>query len=194
MTTAFRLDISESEQPVLDISESEPFMPKASRDKMVAKTAREKSIVTKQEEIRLKHQTFADAIAEGASDSDAARAAGYHPTSAPSVMRNEEVRTMVAKAREETTNLSTISRLDVMTIVLDAVEMARTMADPANMINGADKLAKMMGYYAPETKRIELSMDQKVLDSKLKQLTDAELMELASGKARVIDGEVERLQ
>lgn len=165
-------------------------MPKASRDSIVAKKTREKSVLTKQKQISEQHEAFANAIIEGASESDAARAAGYHPSAAQRVMRQEDVQLHLAAAREEITDTTTIRRLDVLNVFLDAIEMARTLADPANMINGADKVAKMMGYYAPETKRIELSMDQKVLDSKLKQLSDAELMELAAGKARVIEGEV----
>lgn len=165
-------------------------MPKASRDKMIAKTQREKSIVTKQAEIKAKHETFANAIMEGANKSDAARIAGYHPGNASQVMRQEDVQLHLAKAREEITNATTIKRLDVLNIFLEAIDMARTLADPANMINGADKIAKMMDYYAPETKRIELTMDQSVLHSKLRQLSDAELMDLAAGKARVIEGEV----
>ena len=167
-------------------------MPKASRDSIIAKKTREKSVVAKQEEVRAKQEAFANAILEGASDSDAARAAGYHPATAKNVMRQEDVQLHLANARQEIADTTTIRRLDVLNVFLDAIEMARTLADPANMINGADKVAKMMGYYAPETKRIELSMDQKVLDSKLKQLTDAELMELAAGRARVVEGEVLR--
>lgn len=165
-------------------------MPKASRDSIIAKKTREKSVVAKQKEVKAKHEAFANAILEGASESDAARAAGYHPASASTVMRQEDVQQHLASARQEISDTTTIRRLDVLNVFLDAIEMARTLADPANMINGADKVAKMMGYYAPETKRIELSMDQKVLDSKLKQLSDAELMELAAGNARVIEGEV----
>lgn len=150
---------------------------------MMAKTQREKSIVMKQ-------KVFADAILEGATQCDAARAAGYHPASAATVMRNEQVQQYIEEARHVTEDLSTIKRLDVLNMFMEAIDMARTLADPANMINGADKIAKMMGYYAPETKRIELTTDQAVFHSKLRQLSDAELMELAAGTARVVEGEV----
>lgn len=164
-------------------------MPKASRDKMMAKTQREKSIVTKQAEIKAKHERFANAIMEGASQSDAARAAGYHPTNATQVMRCEDVQLALAEARSEITEATTIRRLDVLNIFIEAIDMARTLADPANMINGADKVAKMMGYYEPEKIDVRVTHDTAVFHSKLKQLTDSELMELASGNHRVIEGE-----
>jgi len=78
----------------------------------------------------------------------------------------------------------------VLNMFMEAISMARTMADPANMINGADKIAKMLGYYAPETKKIELTMDQGRLHDKIRQLSDQELMELASSTAKVVEGEV----
>lgn len=105
-------------------------------------------------------------------------------------MRNEEVQTYLAEARAEIKDLTTIKRLDVLNGFMEAIDMARTLADPANMINGYDKIAKVMGFYAPETKRIEITGDAAVLHSKFKQLTDAELLEIAAGRSRVIEGEV----
>jgi hypothetical protein len=58
------------------------------------------------------------------------------------------------------------------------------------MINGADKVAKMLGYYAPETRRIDLSGDALVLHQRIRDMRDEDLVELASQRARVIDAEV----
>lgn len=187
-------------------------MARASRDSMVAKRTREKSIVTRQEELReaaqnladtpldekvsestRRHKLVADALMEGHTETDALRAAGYHPTSAASVVRHEEVQQFLAKARREVEDKTTIRKFDVLNIFMEAIDMARTLADPANMINGADKVAKMLGYYAPETKRIELTTDQATLSSKLKQLSDAELLEMAAGRMKTIDAECEVL-
>ena len=165
-------------------------MPKASRDKMVAKQAREKSVVAKQAEIEEKHRIFANAIMEGASPSDAARAAGYHPSSALKVMRQEDVQRALVAARQEITEATTIKRLDVLNIMIEAIDMARTLADPATMIKGASEIGKMMGYYEPEKVDINVNLDQNVFHAKLKQLSDAELLEIASGRAKVVDGEV----
>ena len=160
-----------------------------SRDSMMTKTAREKSLVTKREEITQKQKIYADALLEGHTKADAARAAGYHPSAAASALRTDEVQAYLAEAREEIKDLTTIKRLDVMNIFMEAIDMARTLADPAQMINGADKLAKMMGFYAPETHRVELAGDAAILSTRLRMLSDAELLELASGRAKVIQGE-----
>lgn len=97
---------------------------------------------------------------------------------------------MLAEARAEVEDLTTIKRLDVLNIFMEAIDMARTLADPGQMINGADKVAKMMGYYAPEKKLVELSVGQNVLQAKFQQMTDEELLEIAAGRAKVVDGEV----
>jgi hypothetical protein len=137
-----------------------------------------------------RHQVVVDAVMEGASPTNALRAAGYHPGSAAEVMRSETVQQMLAEARGEVEDLTTLKRMDVLNMFLEAIDMSRTLSDPANMINGADKIAKMLGYYAPETKRIELTTDQSVLSSKFRAMSDADLLEVASGRARLISGEV----
>lgn len=156
-------------------------------NKSLTKKERAKSAV-----VDARQKVFADTLLEGHSQSTAARAAGYHPASASNVMRQEEVQQYLTEARREVGEVTTIKRLDVMNIFLEAIDMARTLADPSQMINGADKLAKMMGFYAPETMKLEIEHSSKALSAKFKGLSDAELLEIASGQARVIEGEVVR--
>jgi hypothetical protein len=141
-------------------------------------------------EITLQQETFANAVLEGSNLSNAARAAGIPVASAGNVLRTNQVQMLIEEARREISNITTLKRIDVMNLFLEAIDMARTMADPANMINGADRIAKMLGYYAPETKRLELTMDQNLLQNKLRSLSDDELADLASSRATVVDGEV----
>lgn len=137
-----------------------------------------------------KQKVFADLILEGKSKSVAARAAGYHPSNVDNVMRQEEVQHYLDEARKELTDVSSLKRVDVLNIFMEAIDMARTLADPCQMINGADKVAKMMGYYAPETLKLEVEQNSKSLANKFRQLSDAELYEIAANRAKVIDGEV----
>lgn len=149
------------------------------------KQPRKSSIV-----IEDQHKLFADMLSEGKSKSEAARIAGYNPSNVDTVMRQEEVQQYLQEARKEIEDISTIRRVDVMNLFLEAIEMARIQADPSQMINGADKVAKMMGYYAPETLKLEVEQNSKSLQNKFRQLSDAELYEIAAGKAKVVEGEV----
>lgn len=156
-------------------------MPKASRPKPPRQPS---------EVISERHKIVADLLLEGKTKSEAARAAGYHPTNVDTVMRQESVQQYLQEARQEISDISTLKRVDVLNIFMEAIDMARTLADPAQMINGADKVAKMMGYYAPETLKLEVENNSKALTNKFRQLSDAELYEIAAGRAKVIEGEV----
>jgi hypothetical protein len=151
------------------------------------KAPRKQSVV-----IDEKRKVVADALLEGHSQSDALRAAGYHPGNASNVMRQEDVQQYLAEARDEIKEVTTIRRLDVLNVFLEAIDMARTLADPAQMINGAKEVGKMMGFYEPETIKLEMQGAGTAMAAKFKQLTDEELFDIASKKAKVIEGEVIR--
>lgn len=161
-------------------------MPKAySPTKTQPKKPRKSSVVIEEQ-----RKVFADVLMETGNKSKAARAAGYHPSNADNVMRGEDVQQYLQDARGQIEDVSTLRRVDVLNIFMEAIDMARTLADPAQMINGADKVAKMMGYYAPETLKLEVEQNSKALSNKFRALSDAELYEIAAGRAKVIDGEV----
>lgn len=161
-------------------------MPRASKPKPKVKIPRDTSVVTKSTEER--HQIVVNALMEGHSESDALRAGGYHPSNGANVMRQEGVQDKLTAARAQLEEITTIRRLDVLNIFLEAINMARIQADPGNMINGAREIAKMMGYNEPEKKVIELTGDENVLKTKLRAMSDADLYELAYGKAKMING------
>lgn len=98
----------------------------------------------------------------------------------------------LAEGRAEIEEITTIRRLDVLNIFIEAIDMARTLADPAQMINGAKEVGKMMGFYEPETLKLEVAGSTGAMAAKFKQLTDAELFDIASKRAKVVEGEVVR--
>lgn len=159
-------------------------MPRASKPK-AEKTPRQPSVA-----IDERRKIVADAILEGHSDADALRAAGYHPGNASNVMRQEDVQQYLAEARGELQDITTLKRLDVINVFIEAIDMARTLADPAQMINGAKEVGKMLGFYEPERISIEHSGTVTAMAAKFKQLTDEELYEIASKRAKTIEGEV----
>ena len=123
---------------------------------------------------------------------DAAAAAAAEVTSANAMMRSEKVQAELARARSEISDLTTLRRLDVIEGIMDAINMARIMADPQAMIKGWTEIAKILGHYAPEVKRIELTTGQARIRNQLEGLSDEELFHLANG-GRTIAGEVTRV-
>lgn len=79
----------------------------------------------------------------------------------------------------DATRLS-LRREDVLAGLMEAVAQAREQANPMTMISGLRELGKMLGFYAPAVKRVELSASQGALQHKFAAMTDAQLYELAA--------------
>ena len=91
-----------------------------------------------------------------------------------------------------------ITRADVVQGIKDAIERARLQAEPATEIRGWVEIGKILGHYAPETKKLLLSDDQDRVIRKLESLSTAELLALADKKKALtqgatIDGEATRV-
>ena len=71
--------------------------------------------------------------------------------------------------------------------ILDAIEMARVMADPMAMLAGYRDISKMMGYNAPEVKKVEISDTSNTLARKIKSMSDEDLLNVIEGEARLVD-------
>ena len=170
-----------------------------------AKPARESSVVIeplapftakpfepKEPKVEAEHRkdVFVTAFMKTGNASEAARIAGYNPGSASKMMRAEEIQEALQEARGQLESATTITRMDVLELFMEAIAMARTMADPANMISGADKIAKMMGYYEPQKIQVEMTGNHAALQAKIKQLSDEDLYEMAYQRARTVQGEV----
>jgi phage terminase small subunit len=72
-----------------------------------------------------------------------------------------------------------LTRKVVMHGFLEAIELARLLADASAMIAGCREIAKMCGFYAPERKQVELmSTEGLALSARLEKMSDAELSNL----------------
>ena len=120
---------------------------------------------------------------------EAAAAAGYHSpqTSHTTVAKSEAVQAALREARDELSSAAQITRADVLDGFMEAINLARLSADPQAMIKGWTEVGKMMGYYAPEVKKLEITGNQKRLQSKFEAMSDEDLMRVIDGEATVID-------
>lgn len=71
-----------------------------------------------------------------------------------------------------------MSRKKVMDGLLEAIEMAKLMAEPATMISGWTAVAKMCGYMAPVEHKVKLDVSGNVTMQTLTAMSDSELLEL----------------
>lgn len=134
-----------------------------------------------------KQERFIDAKLLGATDAAAAKAAGS--LTAQGFNNSVTVREQLAAARRWLTDTTQIKRLDVIEGVIDGIEMARMQGDSTNVIKGWCEVGKILGHYAPEVKRIELSTEHARMRSKFESLSDEELLAIQEGAGgQVVDG------
>ena len=126
---------------------------------------------------------------EGKDPVAALTAAGYAQprTSTDAVFKSNAVQQALAEARDELSSAAQIKRADVLDGIMEAINMARLAADPATMIKGWTEVGKILGHYTPEVKRVEVTMNQKRLQSKYEAMTDEELLRIIDGEATVVD-------
>ena len=143
---------------------------------------RKPSVLTEQQD------TYVEGVLDGKAKSHAALDAGYsHGSQSHRLDRNELVQTALAERREELSSATQITRAGVLNGILDAIEMARVMADPMAMLAGYRDISKMMGYNAPEVKKVEISDTSNALARKIKSMSDEDLLDVIEGEARLVD-------
>ncbi len=127
---------------------------------------------------------------EGMGMTQAARAAGYkHPTDEGwKVEQREHVKAAIVAERAKYEVVADMSRKAVMDGLKDAIEMARLTSDASSMVAGWREIAKILGYYAPETKVLQITGGSGAeAQRQIKNMTDEELVRL------IIEGESTRL-
>jgi phage terminase small subunit len=96
------------------------------------------------------------------------------------------VQAYVRGMRDELSDLTQLKRVDIIMGMTDAIEMARLAADPSAMIKGWSEVAKLLGLYAPEVKKVEMSIGGRSLTSRYETMSDEQLYEIIEGEARLI--------
>lgn len=132
---------------------------------------------------------YADKITNGETERKSAILAGYadRDTGVPSPAKSEVVKEEIARIRTEVINQTGVKKEAIVELFMEAANMARIMADPMGMVAAGREVGKMLGFYAPETKKILTGVDKEQLKKVLKDLSDEQLYEMKQG--RIIDGE-----
>lgn len=128
-----------------------------------------------------KQHAFAKYWAMGDSIPNAYVRAGYAPSQVSYAYRMAKMPNILAVYNEEKRLLeeaAQMTRKKVMDGLLEAVEMAKLMAEPATMVSGWREIGKMCGYYEPKKVDINVSVTGNVVHQRLNALSDAELLKL----------------
>lgn len=135
-----------------------------------------------------RQQAYAENRAKGLGRTQSAVMAGYDgdANNAQRVEETPVVAQELARLRAETAENCGVTKDMVAAGLKDAAALAKTMADPTGMVAAWRELGKLLGFYAPEVKKIEKGINKKDLRAALEDMSDDELFQLSRG--RVIEG------
>ena len=117
----------------------------------------------------------------------AAIEAGYSPRSARQhaarMMANAAIQAALAARQGEDARTLEISRQDAIRGLLEAVDLARTQADPAAMIAGWKAIGQMLGFFEPKRLQVEVSAAANAEKGRYECMSDAELLKLMAANS-----------
>lgn len=145
------------------------------------------------EELNERQEKYCQNRAKGISRQRSAVLAGYADVdkAGEQVEESAAVCMRIAVLQRENAGTGKISKERVLQGFVDAAEIARIQGDATGMTAAWREAGKMLGYYAPEVKKIEKGISKADLLRAMEDMSDAELLQMSHG--RVIDGEFKRL-
>ena len=147
------------------------------RQYLSATSAKNAALIDPDKPLTLQQREFAKLWASGESIASATVRAGYadegfgyRMARMPSILRVYQAE----KAAYE--QASQMTRKKVMDGLLEAVEMAKLMAEPATMVSGWREIGRMCGYYEPVKHTLDINIKGDVTLRQLNSMSDAELL------------------
>lgn len=131
---------------------------------------------------------FIEEFLVDANGTQAAIRAGTAPAGAhvwaSRALRDPKVATELKRRQATVSARLSIERENVLKGLLEAVDMARDQRNPMGMIRGWVELARMLGLYQPEVRRVELGVGQQSTLQRMEAMSDQQLLTLiAQGAA-----------
>ncbi len=137
-----------------------------------------------------KQKLFVQFWAEGNSLTSAGLRAGYSESGMKVVYRLAKMPNVLAlKAEYELKweEANQMSRKRVMDGMLESIEMAKLMSEPATMIQGWKTIGQLCGYFAPVQHQVKVDVTGNVVLDRLNSMSDAELLKIINGGAKPVD-------
>lgn len=136
-------------------------------------------------------RAFVKFWAQGESIPSASARAGYNDSAAYAyrLVKMPNVLKLYHEEKRLYEEASQMTRKKVMDGLLEGIEMAKLMAEPASVINGWKTVGQMCGYFEPVKKKVEITVKGQIAMQKMELLTDEQLLamltnDLAEEEAR----------
>lgn len=137
-----------------------------------------------------RQESYAQNRARGLNRARSAVLSGYGEDShaGEQVEESLDVRLRIQELQKETSENAGVTKDMVAEGLKEAAALAKTLADPTGMVAAWRELGKLLGFYAPEVKKLERGINKQELKKAIEDLSDEELLQLSRG--RVVEGQV----
>ena len=131
-----------------------------------------------------KQRLFVENWAKGETIATAAYRAGYADSGAMAYKMSKDPAILKIYNAEKIKyeEACQMTRKRVMEGLLEGIEMAKLVSEPASMISGWREVGKMCGYYVEQKKTININVSGDVTMKHMDRLPDAELLKLIKGE------------
>jgi phage terminase small subunit len=133
-----------------------------------------------------RQRDFVKFWAQGESISSAAIRAGYANNGSGAsiayrMVKMPNILALKAKYEAEWIEENQMTRKRVMDGMLESIEMAKLMAEPATMIQGWKTIGQLCGYFAPVEHKMKVDVTGNIALDRLNSMSDAELLKIITG-------------
>jgi hypothetical protein len=141
-----------------------------------------------------KQRLFVKLWASGETIASASARAGYNDSAAYAyrLVCMPNIRRLYDEEKRLYEEASQMTRKRVMEGLLEGIEMAKLMAEPASIITGWKTIGQMCGYFEPVKQKIELTVNGQIAIKKMESMSDADLLKLldegAPGMLKALPG------
>lgn len=115
----------------------------------------------------------------GMTHKEAADYSGLKPGTISTLLAKPEVKKYMAQLQRQEEKKFKITREQVLEGMMEAINDAKLLSEPATQIRGWEQIAKMEGFFAPERREVDLPEDTKEMIRSLQDLDSASLAKLA---------------
>jgi phage terminase small subunit len=130
--------------------------------------------------LSVRQEKFVEHYALCGNAAEAARLAGYSARTArvigPENLTKPAVKAALAARQQAFQEELKVTKDDVLTGILNAIQLAKEQQNPAAMISGLAQIAKLCGFYEPDVSRIEISGEALRLKQQFAAMSDDELL------------------
>lgn len=137
----------------------------------------------------VKQRRYVEARLQGLAQTAAAKAAGLDSKNTTKYERNPRIRAAIRYLlKESTLNVDELTKSDVLTGMMDAVNASATASE---LVMAWREIGKLLGVYEPEKKVLEV---HDYSQQELREMKDEDLLKLAGGRMQdVIEADFEEI-